>query len=339
MLKSCTIEIIWAVKTRKHFIESGYSYTKLGDSFNANVSDLPFGSHMEIIFVCDYCLIDFKRSYRRMLESNKSYTITKDCCDGCFKYKNIEQKLFDYGINNIETLISHLLIDKIDKISGVYKIRNIINGKNYIGSTKNILSRWKDHSNELSKGTHRSHSLTEDYNKYGIDAFEFSILDFNIKKSELVNLEHSRIRGHLSDESDYGYNTVSMFKTNKNKSTNSTILKEIDIIEIKKRIVNKESHRNIAKQFGVTTSVISGIKNGASWNYIKTPYDDDIANSNIGKRAGESNGCSKLTENDIKVIKERLKDGQQLTSIGKEFNVSRTLISYIRSGKLWSHVS
>lgn len=60
---------------------------------------------------------------------------------------------------------------------GVYKIRNIINNKCYIGSSIVIEERWKRHKKDLRSNKHHSIVLQRAYNKYGIDSFEFSIVE------------------------------------------------------------------------------------------------------------------------------------------------------------------
>lgn len=54
---------------------------------------------------------------------------------------------------------------------------------------------------------------------------------------------------------------------------------------------------------------------------------------------GERHGMSKLTENNVREIKKRLKDGENHRHIAKDFNVTETAIRGIRSGRNWSHVT
>lgn len=42
------------------------------------------------------------------------------------------------------------------KVAGIYQIRNIVNGKVYIGSAVNIERRWGMHKNRLKAGQHRN---------------------------------------------------------------------------------------------------------------------------------------------------------------------------------------
>lgn len=61
-------------------------------------------------------------------------------------------------------------------ISGIYKILNIITYDFYTGSAVNFGNRWRQHRWELRRNIHGNEHLQNAWNKYGEDAFEFSIL-------------------------------------------------------------------------------------------------------------------------------------------------------------------
>lgn len=61
--------------------------------------------------------------------------------------------------------------------SGIYQITNKINGKKYIGSSKDIYKRWYQHKYELNKNKHGNKHLQNAWNKYGQDSFEFEIIE------------------------------------------------------------------------------------------------------------------------------------------------------------------
>lgn len=60
--------------------------------------------------------------------------------------------------------------------TGIYKITNKINGKFYIGSSKDLTRRKKDHFRLLKKGISHSIILQRAVNKYGLENFVFEIL-------------------------------------------------------------------------------------------------------------------------------------------------------------------
>lgn len=61
--------------------------------------------------------------------------------------------------------------------SGVYKITCLKNNKLYIGSSKNILNRWKTHKFFLKNNKHINKFLQNAWNKYGEVNFLFEILE------------------------------------------------------------------------------------------------------------------------------------------------------------------
>lgn len=60
---------------------------------------------------------------------------------------------------------------------GVYQVKNLVNGKIFIGSNKNIPARINRHKFELKLNSDDIKELQEDYNKYGEENFSFEILD------------------------------------------------------------------------------------------------------------------------------------------------------------------
>jgi group I intron endonuclease len=61
--------------------------------------------------------------------------------------------------------------------TGVYSIRNVVNGKVYVGSAaKAISSRWKFHRRNLRRGTHFNRHLQAAWNHYGSQAFAFEVI-------------------------------------------------------------------------------------------------------------------------------------------------------------------
>ncbi len=60
---------------------------------------------------------------------------------------------------------------------GIYKIKNLLNGKLYIGQSVNIEQRWRMHIIELKNNRHHSACLQNAWNKYGEENFEFSIIE------------------------------------------------------------------------------------------------------------------------------------------------------------------
>lgn len=77
----------------------------------------------------------------------------------------------------------------MDIISGIYKITNIVTGDFYIGSSKNIKRRWKDHRKITTRNKYNSYPLYKDMILYGLGNFKFEILE-ECENSLLKKLEY-----------------------------------------------------------------------------------------------------------------------------------------------------
>lgn len=63
------------------------------------------------------------------------------------------------------------------KIVGVYRITNTVNGMIYIGSSIDVVNRWWQHRKELRSGKHHNDKLKKAFKKYGEDAFVFEVME------------------------------------------------------------------------------------------------------------------------------------------------------------------
>ena len=62
------------------------------------------------------------------------------------------------------------------KISGVYKITNTATGDFYVGSSKDVKSRWACHKCQSTWEKCPNNPMYQDMQNYGVDKFEFQIL-------------------------------------------------------------------------------------------------------------------------------------------------------------------
>lgn len=88
---------------------------------------------------------------------------------------------------------------------GIYRILNNVNGKVYIGQSTNIKRRWKDHINELRRGTHLNNRLQDAWDTFGESAFSFNVLE-KCKSNKLNELERYYIKQYDSTNTERGYN-------------------------------------------------------------------------------------------------------------------------------------
>jgi group I intron endonuclease len=69
--------------------------------------------------------------------------------------------------------------------SGIYIIRHVESNKIYIGSAVRLNKRWNFHRFKLRQNMHENSRLQNAWNKYGEDAFEFSIIELVSDKTKL----------------------------------------------------------------------------------------------------------------------------------------------------------
>jgi group I intron endonuclease len=74
---------------------------------------------------------------------------------------------------------------------GVFQIRNLTNGKIFIGSSVNLDKIWNRHKFQLEMGGHKSPELQKEWNEYGADNFIFEILE-EIKESDDPTIDNNK---------------------------------------------------------------------------------------------------------------------------------------------------
>lgn len=98
MLISKMVEVSWNAKIKKHYVNAGYQYTKMGDRFTVNVDDLTTGSGVLVSVKCDYCNAKYEIAYYKYLAGHTG-EIKNDCCDKCKKNKIKDVLLKKYGVS------------------------------------------------------------------------------------------------------------------------------------------------------------------------------------------------------------------------------------------------
>ncbi|NRD80266.1 GIY-YIG nuclease family protein [Bacillus sp. BRMEA1] len=186
------------------------------------------------------------------------------------------------------------------KICGIYSIKNIKNGKIYIGSSRNIKNRWWQHRSLLNKNEHYNHYLQRAWNKYGESSFEFTIEEQVNDPNYLISTEQIWIDKYQSFLPQNGYNIC---------SNASNTLGVFHSDESKKIIGLRSKERNAVKS-------ILGMK-----------------------RMGEEHGNAKINDHDAKIIKLLFKDGR-LTAreIGNIFGIVKENVLLIGKNLSWKHI-
>jgi group I intron endonuclease len=91
------------------------------------------------------------------------------------------------------------------KVSGVYAIIHLESGKAYIGSAVRVRDRIKTHYSLLKLGKHHSVLLQRAWNKYGADAFRFTVLE-QCHVDSLIEREQYHLNNTRAYDPRHGYN-------------------------------------------------------------------------------------------------------------------------------------
>lgn len=161
---------------------------------------------------------------------------------------------------------------------GIYMWKNKINGHKYIGYSKNIERRWKEHSKiPFSKSYHNKDSVAL-YNairKYGVEAFEKIILE-ECSEKELKEKEQYYIKLYNTFLSPADYNEtpggdgISPNATLQGES-HVHILTEKEVVYCRKQYSDGKRSRDIWEQHFKDKITYYGFLNmwhGRSWKHI-----------------------------------------------------------------------
>ncbi len=101
-----------------------------------------------------------------------------------------------------------------EKPAGVFQIKNTVNGKVLLGSSKNLNGPLNGHKFMLSIGHHTNKELQKEWNEYGQDKFVFEILevvqvkdDPNFSLDDELTLLEEIWLDKLQPFGERGYNT------------------------------------------------------------------------------------------------------------------------------------
>jgi group I intron endonuclease len=168
---------------------------------------------------------------------------------------------------------------------GVYKIKNLKNGKFYIGSSRDMDLRFKSHIYRLKANSHHCKHLQASFNKHGVDAFDFEIVeiadsieDAMLHEEKLLNEFHGTQMcynssplaiGHLNCEHVRNLSVAGMLASEHYKKVHSDVCKKRNADpEFKRRLkdaINKSSKHKEAVRKNASTHLQTEEAKQKSW--------------------------------------------------------------------------
>ena len=177
----------------------------------------------------------------------------------------------------------------MDKKSGIYQIRNLVNDKRYIGQSINLHKRKSDHFSSLKNDKHANYHLQNSYNKHGKQNFIFETLlycepfqltdyeqFFVDRYKDLGLLYNSRLecvdsnRGVIFSE-EARKNMLGSRKNmsgknhpiyGKNGKDSPRIIEESIVLEVLRLLGGDMKAKDIAEQVNVSQGTVYKAKNG-----------------------------------------------------------------------------
>jgi len=208
------------------------------------------------------------------------------------------------------------LIGKTVKTYVIYKWKNKLNGKCYIGLTSDALARKRHHM----QGYNPRSWIYQAIKKHGIDAFEYKELESGLSIDEALAKEREHIAENGSFVSGYNQTPGGYYITGPKfgEKHHNSVLSEETALAI---IHDPCSEIKATKKYNVHRSTVYQVRQGITWPHLNRSeapvYESD-------KR--------KITEEDAKAI---FLDSRNQSIIAKDYDIDQSAVSNIKRRKSW----
>lgn len=204
MITTEWVEAKWNSKTKKRYVDLGYKYTKMGESFSIRVEDVSPWNKSQIEVKCDYCGDTYTTTLEKRTSAlDQRKTTSKDTCSKteCVKSKILESNNRLFGADSyIESEEGRRHIDKV--IFDKYGVDNVFQLESVKEKTKatNLLKYGEEHftQTELYKEKSKATSLE----RYGT---EYPVQSEEIKAKYIPKISgenHYNWKGGISPENN-----------------------------------------------------------------------------------------------------------------------------------------
>jgi group I intron endonuclease len=220
--------------------------------------------------------------------------------------------------------------------SGIYIIRNERNQKMYVGSGIDLRKRKREHKNDLEANRHANGHLQNAFNKYGLEAFTFNVVECVLDANNLIPREQFYMDYYKTANAVFGYNLCSKagsvlgYKhTEESRKQMSEAHKGKKLSEDTKKKMS-EAHKGKKRSI----EVCSRLSEAHKGKKLSMETRKKMSES----KKGEKNQESKLSEVNVIEIRKLISSGSTLQDIGDIFDVTAQAIYAIKCGKTWSHI-
>ncbi|MEA3347052.1 MAG: GIY-YIG nuclease family protein [Candidatus Auribacterota bacterium] len=243
-------------------------------------------------------------------------------------------------------------------MQGIYRIKNKVNGKCYIGSSNNIKHRWSVHKSTLRRGCHYNVHLQRAWDKYGKRNFTFSVIEENEKASDLLSreqwyLDNCKPEYNISKDATAprrGKSHTEEWKRNVSKKLTGRKFTEEHRARLseaqKGTTLSKETKKRISdnnaqywKGKKRSAKDIQKMKDNACRFWKGKQFSKEHLSRLSLAQTGENNGNAKLTTRDVKKIRKAYAAGKYTyKELGIIYGVSLANIGDIVNRKTWKNI-
>jgi group I intron endonuclease len=222
------------------------------------------------------------------------------------------------------------------KLSGVYRIVCVKNGRFYIGSSVNISKRWWTHKRQLSCKTHSNVFMQRAWDKYGESSFRIEILEL-VSKERLLLVEQQYLNNNIGSKNCM--NLKPLATGGVSKSTIYTVRYTRKGKTPWNKGLTKESDFRVMKNGKSVAETMKG-KDIVPWNKGKrNVYSQKTLDKMKLCKLGKPNPSkAKVNEQIVRDIRHSFGLGESMVSIAARYTISPDTVGQIVHRKTWKHV-
>lgn len=232
-----------------------------------------------------------------------------------------------------------------NNVSGIYKL-NYPNGKIYIGQSIDIKRRMYEHNNSKRLETHSFNPPCDlailKYGKFE----EIEILELLPPDKKILNeREVYWISYYQSNNKEIGYNLTPGGSGFQGEDYSQSVFSNEEVLDIRKRRFLGERKKDVYQDYNDRSfGTFEGIWLGRGYKNVGQEYfiePNKISRQEYSSKAnrGENNNKAKLTEKDVRQIRERFDKGETVAEIAKDFQkVNKNSIRRVCKRETWKNV-
>lgn len=244
---------------------------------------------------------------------------------------------------------------------GIYCIEHVASGRSYIGSTRSLRKRLREHRLSLRKGKHFAPYLQRAFNKYGEDAFAFRALETCLDDPLMLIAREQvwmdRAKGKLfntrsaadqfSSEWARSEEAKAFHREHGTKVSRSWLRRpavEVECQECGRSFLSKAPEGFRAKYCSRNCSMKEEIRQGKrhtirTCTYCGSEYrTDKYRETRFCSQRCKNRSESPVCESDIAPIISRAVSGESLTSIAASLSISPATVRRVVHREGWADV-